>query len=117
MHLAAFWPYAEQVRVQSFTAQWQNMLPVLSQVGNGQQWNPLTVTQATNCCWGLAHARHCTGALPDILKGVDTSSTQLKPQQVTTLLWSCAILSHQPTTILASLAEHYTEQPEGASIC
>ena len=91
------------------------LLIVHSQVGQAHQWQPLTATQAVNCCWGLAHARHCTPALHDILQAnqLPASLAQLKAQQVTTMLWSCATLNHQPVEILTSLASQYRQRPEG----
>ena len=57
-------------------------------------------------CWGLATARHCTPELNHLLnQGLLLESlVELKPRQVTALLWGCAILLHRPHAVLRSLA-------------
>ena len=89
--------------------------PVL-QVGDYHDWEPLTPTQVTNCCWALAYARHCSPALHGILRssGQPDFVSSLKPQQMATLLWSCSVLLHQPVAFLDTAAQHYSLHTAGA---
>lgn len=78
----------------------------LIQIGRSHEWRSVTAQQAADMCWGLATARHCTPELTHLLdQGLLLESlVELKPRQVTALLWGCAILLHQPHAVLRSLA-------------
>ena len=85
------------------------------QVGEGRGWQWLKANEVANVAWGLATARHCTPAMDHIMLTAlqPTASHQgllpaglaeLRPRQVTALLWGCAVLLQQPGAVLDNLA-------------
>ncbi|KAL0018156.1 hypothetical protein WJX77_006603 [Trebouxia sp. C0004] len=80
----------------------------LIQVGQSHSWHGLTPHQVAYVCWGLATARHCTPALGHILdERMAERLCELKPRQMTALLWGCAILLHQPHAALQGLTTYF----------